>query len=341
MHDEVKKRVDNKDIRGLQFVFADCLDVDPTFEKYKEDYEYCRKMLPEMFESHIELIPFNNNQSDWTDDYWNNIKMDLLENFSIERFGHMQEVVKVVYAEKIERLIQERETARKKLEQKQQESEAAHKKIEQKNSSSEDKLQANQNETLNITTKKKQGMLDTKTEVVHGSKHTNIVESSVNSNFGSKQSISKIELPDVKSEKKIKCSEKEHIKYTDYFQIDGIKATCKTEFKLSSDKKNLKVITMKSNNGKRETCEKIYVKVEDKELIQIPNEGWIKYGKSDNPASIIKVYHYCGKIGEYYKIEKKPNINFCVNAFVSVRERLTKKDVLPSEKSVYKFDSKK
>ncbi len=144
MHDEVKKRVDNKDIRGLQFVFADCLDVDPTFEKYKEDYEYCRKMLPEMFESHIELIPFNNNQSDWTDDYWNNIKMDLLENFSIERFEHMQEVAKVVYAEKIERLIQEREAARKKLEKKQKESELARKKLEQKNSSSEDKLQANQ-----------------------------------------------------------------------------------------------------------------------------------------------------------------------------------------------------
>lgn len=58
MSNEVKKRVDNKDIRGLQYVFADCLDVDPTFEKYKEDFEYCRKMLPEMFESHRELMPF-------------------------------------------------------------------------------------------------------------------------------------------------------------------------------------------------------------------------------------------------------------------------------------------
>ncbi len=144
MSNEVKKRVDNKDIRGLQYVFADCLDVDPTFEKYKEDFEYCRKMLPEMFESHRDLMPFSNNQANWTDDYWDNIKMDLLKNFSVERFGHMKEVAKVVYAEKIGKLIQEREAAHKKLEQKQKESELARKKLEQKNSSSGDKVQANQ-----------------------------------------------------------------------------------------------------------------------------------------------------------------------------------------------------
>ena len=144
MHDEVKKRVDNKDIRGLQYVFADCLDVDPTFEKYKEDFEYCRKMLPEMFETHRELMPFSNNQANWTDDYWDNLKMDLLENFSVERFGHMQDVAKVVYAEKIGKLVQEREAAHKKLEQRQEELETSHRVLEQGNQRFEDKVQTNQ-----------------------------------------------------------------------------------------------------------------------------------------------------------------------------------------------------
>ena len=42
MHTEVKKCVADNDIKGLRYIFADALDVDPTFEKYKEDYAYCK-----------------------------------------------------------------------------------------------------------------------------------------------------------------------------------------------------------------------------------------------------------------------------------------------------------
>ncbi len=110
MHNEVKKRVENGDIRGLQYVFINCLDVDPTFEKYKEDFEYCCKNVPEIFEKHADLAThIDNNQRNWTEDYWNGIKVDLLKNFSKERFEHMRNVAKIVYADKISRLIQERE----------------------------------------------------------------------------------------------------------------------------------------------------------------------------------------------------------------------------------------
>ena len=48
----VKKCMDEGDITGLRYIFLDSLDVDPTFEKYKEDYEVCRH-LDGMFEPYI------------------------------------------------------------------------------------------------------------------------------------------------------------------------------------------------------------------------------------------------------------------------------------------------
>ena len=54
----VKKCIDNGDIIGLRYIFLDSLDIDPTFEKYKDDYHFCEK-LAGMFEPYIELTPFS------------------------------------------------------------------------------------------------------------------------------------------------------------------------------------------------------------------------------------------------------------------------------------------
>ena len=41
---EVKKYIDNNDIKGIRYVFIDSLDVDPTFDKYRETYEECKNL---------------------------------------------------------------------------------------------------------------------------------------------------------------------------------------------------------------------------------------------------------------------------------------------------------
>ena len=110
---EIKKCADAQDIKGLRYIFADCLDVDPTFEKYRESYEFCKK-IPGLFESHQELSDIVENQSKWSREYWDQLKMDLMKNFSQRRFEHMIQVAKVVYADKIDRLLKERsESARR------------------------------------------------------------------------------------------------------------------------------------------------------------------------------------------------------------------------------------
>lgn len=104
---EIKKCADAQDIKGLRYIFADCLDVDPTFEKYSESYEFC-KNIPGLFETHRELSGIVEDQSKWSREYWDQLKMDLMKNFSQRRFEHMIQVAKVVYADKIDRLLKER-----------------------------------------------------------------------------------------------------------------------------------------------------------------------------------------------------------------------------------------
>lgn len=107
MHTEVKKYAENNDIKSLRYIFVDCLDVDPTFDKYREDYEYCRN-ISGLFEAYTELTPFISDKGQWDKQYWEKVKLDLMKNFSTKRFEHMIDVAKVVYADKISRLISER-----------------------------------------------------------------------------------------------------------------------------------------------------------------------------------------------------------------------------------------
>lgn len=105
---EVKKCADNGDITGLRYIFADCLDVDPTFEKYRAEYEFC-KSIDGMFERYEELNGIILDENRWDLQYWVQLKLDLKKNFSQKRFEHMIKVAQIIYVDKIERLLAERE----------------------------------------------------------------------------------------------------------------------------------------------------------------------------------------------------------------------------------------
>ena len=108
---EVKKCADNGDIRGLRYIFHSCLDVDPTFKGYERAYEDY-KNAPGLFVDHtnenLMKLKENNVDGSWNLEYWNQLKKDLLENFSQKRFEHMREVAKVVYKDKICRIEEKR-----------------------------------------------------------------------------------------------------------------------------------------------------------------------------------------------------------------------------------------
>lgn len=105
---EINKCIENKDIKTLRYIFIDSLDVDPTFEKYREDYEIC-KNVEGLFESYKEMGGIIEDEKKWTLEYWEQLKVDLTHNFSQKRFEHMQIVAKVVYSDKVERLLHDRQ----------------------------------------------------------------------------------------------------------------------------------------------------------------------------------------------------------------------------------------
>lgn len=102
----VKEYAESGNVRSLHYIFRDALDADPTFEDWQESYEYCEK-VPGFFEPHKELTPFTQDESRWKEEaYWVQLKMDLMENFSKERYEHLRKVAEVFYAEKIRRIRQ-------------------------------------------------------------------------------------------------------------------------------------------------------------------------------------------------------------------------------------------
>lgn len=107
---QIKKYADAKDLKSLKYIFVDALDVDPTFVRYEEEYNYC-KGIPGLLEPYTELTPFIQDKALWNENYWTSLKMDLLKNFSDRRMMHMKEVAQVFLAEKVQRILAERNAA--------------------------------------------------------------------------------------------------------------------------------------------------------------------------------------------------------------------------------------
>ena len=115
---ELNRYIENNDMIGLRYIFLDCLDVDPTFEKYKEGYDRV-KTIEGFFEDYVEIHPLIEDQEKWNEDYWIQLKNDLRENFSEKRFMHMRKVAKVYFSDKISKLQRQRANEKiKKVEEK-------------------------------------------------------------------------------------------------------------------------------------------------------------------------------------------------------------------------------
>lgn len=101
----VRNYINGNDLEGLRFVFLDSLDVDPTFDDYRADYDAC-KDLPGFFAPNENLTPFRENPGDWDENYWQNLKNDLQINFSRERFEHMRAAAPAIFHDKAEQIRQ-------------------------------------------------------------------------------------------------------------------------------------------------------------------------------------------------------------------------------------------
>lgn len=104
MNANVKQAADRGDRDRIKFVFLDSLDVDPTFEDYIEEFEYCKSKG--LFDAHQDMTELRLSNLD--ESYWFALKKDFKKNPSVERLNHMRKVAKVLFADKVRRLEQER-----------------------------------------------------------------------------------------------------------------------------------------------------------------------------------------------------------------------------------------
>ena len=109
IHNEVRQYAANQDIRELKFWFKGSLDGDTTFQKYEEDYAYCKEAIPQLFEPYRELTPLSLAHVDAG--YWTQLKNDLMENFSEKRFQHMKQAAQIFYRERLSTIQPETRTA--------------------------------------------------------------------------------------------------------------------------------------------------------------------------------------------------------------------------------------
>lgn len=102
----IKECIDRHDVKGLKYIFSDALEADPTFENYEEAFVDCKSKG--LLEEHVELTPLTEDRSRWTEEYWVQLKLDLVKNFSERRMNHMREVAQVVLSDKFKRICNER-----------------------------------------------------------------------------------------------------------------------------------------------------------------------------------------------------------------------------------------
>ena len=99
-------------VKRLKYIFVDSLDVDPTNVKYKTFYDIAKKRG--LLEPHEELTPFYSDSQlekmpqRELDEYWIKIKKDYLNNPSDERMQNMIRIAKILYKEKIQKLLKQR-----------------------------------------------------------------------------------------------------------------------------------------------------------------------------------------------------------------------------------------
>ena len=167
MHANVKKYADSNDLTSLRYVFYDCLDVDPSFDKYIEDYEYACKVSG-FLDEYVDLTPFSSDESEWDEDYWLGLKKDLKKNFSDKRFNHMKDVARVVHADKLKRIEDERAKKNSSEERKEsslQMAESQPQQVESKSLQVEPKSQQIESQSQKIDTFPQQKTVSNKTNV--------------------------------------------------------------------------------------------------------------------------------------------------------------------------------
>jgi len=96
---DFKNTVSEGDVRLVQIILKDSLIIDPTFREFNEMFEYSKSRMPDL------LVEFDNGKLDyseinWSKDYINELKVELMDNFSNKRIEHLKKICAYIYQDR-------------------------------------------------------------------------------------------------------------------------------------------------------------------------------------------------------------------------------------------------
>lgn len=96
---DFKDTVAEKKVRRIRIMLKDSLLIDPTFKEFDEMYNFAFNNMDGLLEDFDgDELEFNKNN--WSEDYMNELKVELMGNFSERRINHLKEVCSYLYKDK-------------------------------------------------------------------------------------------------------------------------------------------------------------------------------------------------------------------------------------------------
>ncbi len=92
-----KKAVDENNIRGMRIMLKNSLLVDHTFSEADSMLNYAKGvsgLFDDQNDKHMVIV---NDSSKWDDNYMNSVMVDIIHNFTHERWEHLKKVVRKLH----------------------------------------------------------------------------------------------------------------------------------------------------------------------------------------------------------------------------------------------------
>lgn len=97
---DFKKDVLDGNLSIVRVILKDSLIIDPTFVEFNHMYRYAKDNMDNLLEE-FDDKELDYDKENWTEDYMNGLKVELMGNFSDERLDHLKQIISFLYKDRI------------------------------------------------------------------------------------------------------------------------------------------------------------------------------------------------------------------------------------------------
>lgn len=106
---DFKNAVSEGKTRLVRIMLKDSLIIDPTFVKFNEMYNFAKDNMEDLLED-FDDDELDYDKSHWSEDYMNELKVELMGNFSKKRIDHLKQICSYLFKDKVKMIEAQRRT---------------------------------------------------------------------------------------------------------------------------------------------------------------------------------------------------------------------------------------